>query len=224
MTWWMPLAVLCFLTALSGYACWFGWNASVEDAIMRENFDGVRGAAVWPGAVMFLGGFGACIFGSGVCVWARAAQWDFSYNYLQERFENESIYEIAAETYRRRGHSVIRLYGSYPMFVAERAGSKTLVCIDAKSPHLIMNPDHSSDKAFANIKTMRKHMEAAGIKSGLLCVPDKAFYASIDECSKAANIKLIPIHHMGMMAYRTRKHGDVPAKEPQACGRCDFVH
>ena len=222
MTWWMPIAVLCFLTALSGYACWFGWNAGVEDAIMRDNFDGVRGAALWPGIVMFLGGVGACLFGSGVCVWARAAQWDFSYDYLQGRFENESMHEIAAETYKRRGHSVSRLYGPCSMFVAERAGSKTLVCIDAKSPHV--TPDNSSDKAFANIKTMRKHMDAAGIKSGLLCVPDQAFYASIDECSKAANIKLVSTRHMGMMAYRTRKHGDIPAKEPQACKRCDFVH
>ena len=222
MTWWMPIAVVCFLAALSGYVCWFGWNAGVEDAIMRENLDGVRGKALWPGLVMFFGGTGTFLFGCLACALARDAQWNFVDDYMKRRFENESIYEIAAETYRRRGHSVSRLYGPCPMFVAERAGSKTLVCIDAKSPYV--TPDNASDTAFANIKTMRKHMDAAGIKSGLLCVPDKAFYASIDECSKAANIKLVSTRHMGMMAYRTRKHGDIPAKKPQACKRCDFVH
>ena len=191
---------------------------------MRENFDGVRNIALWPSTVMTLGGSSACLFGCIACIWARATQWEFSYGYLKRRFENESMHEIAAETYRRRGHSVSRLDGPCPMFVAKRAGSKTLVCIDAKSPYCITDSDHSFDKTFVNIKTMRKHMKAAGIKSGLLCVPDQAFYASIDECSKAANIKLVSTRNMGMMAYRTRKRGDVPAKEPQVCRRCDFVH
>ena len=222
MKWWGSLAIWCFLVALSGYACWFGWNAGVEDAIMRENYNGIRGAALWPGAVMILGGIGACLFGCVACIWARAARWDFSGDYLQGRFKNESMDEIAAETYRRRGHSVSRLDGPCPMFVAERAGSKTLVCIDAKSLYLEIER-YSTDREFANVKAMREHMDALGIKSGLY-VSDWAHDSSLNECSKAAGIKLVSVNGMGMMAYRTRRRGDVPAREPQACKRCGFVH
>ena len=222
MKWLVPLAVLCFLTALSGYACWFGWNAGVEDAIMRENFNGIRGVALWPGAVMILGGIGACLFGCVACIWARVTQREFSYGYLKIRFENEPMDEIAAETYRRRGHSVSRLDGPCPMFVAERTGSKTLVCIDAKSPYFEIER-YSTDKEFANVKAMREHMNALGIKSGLY-VSYWAHDSSLNECSKAGSIKLVSVNDMGMMAYRTRRRGDAPAKEPLACKRCDFVH
>ena len=110
------------------------------------------------------------------------------------------------------------------MFVAKRAGSKTLVCIDAKSPYCITDSDHSFDKTFVNIKTMRKHMKAAGIKSGLLCVPDQAFYASIDECLQGGEYQAGFHPQHGHDGLSTRKRGDVPAKEPQVCRRCDFVH
>ena len=189
---------------------------------MLWDFTGSTGLTAGPIIIMFCGAVGVGIFGGVAYLCARDIRGEFAYDYMQGRFKNESMDKIAAETYRRRGHSVSRLDSPCPMFVAERTGSKTLVCIDAKSPYLKIER-YSTDKEFANVRAMREHMDALGIKFGLY-VSNWTHDSLLNECSKAAGIRLVSVRDLGMMAYRTRRRGGVIVKEPDACKRCGIAH
>lgn len=190
---------------------------------MLWDFTGSTGLTAGHIIIMFFGAVGVGIFGGVAYLLARVIRGEFAYDYMQRRFEKELPVDIAVETYRRGGYSVSRIdgVGTYPMFVAKRAGTETIVCIDAKSSYAF--DDFIPHKSFETVKAMREHMGAAGIKSGLW-VSEWDREVSLNECTKAAGIRLVSVRDLGMMAYRTRRRGDVIVKEPEACKRCGIAH
>lgn len=214
---WAFRAVMFTLTTLFGYAFASGLLPIINDPALPD-----MGPPLARG-LLYLGTLAAGIFMalSGIAVFRtlRGLWKMYEREYLLYRFKTESILDIAVETYRRNGHAVDMMPAHNRMFVAERGGRKTLVCVDSESPHPAL-----SGFSMSSIGVMRTIMESGGMARGQ-CVSDYADDESMRECAKAANIDCIESSVLGMMAFRTRRPGEgpeIPVTGP--CPRCGHLH